>query len=91
MTSADLDQNDKLLAAGKKEKLEWVTPKISLMLSQDTLGKLTRQNGQIKNTPTYSLSVLDQLYLKPRHTYKNQSSERVCKDSFLESCGHLRH
>jgi len=39
MTSADLDHNDKLLAAGKKEKLEWVTPKISLMLSQDTLGK----------------------------------------------------
>ena len=38
MTSADLDHNDKLLAAGKKEKLEWVTPKISLMLSQDTLG-----------------------------------------------------
>lgn len=38
MTSADLNHNDKLLAAGKKEKLEWVTPKISLMLSQDTLG-----------------------------------------------------
>jgi hypothetical protein len=37
MTSADLDHNDKLLAAGKKEKLEWVTPKISLMLSHSTL------------------------------------------------------
>jgi hypothetical protein len=30
MTSADLDHNDELLAAGKI-KLEWVTPKISLM------------------------------------------------------------
>ena len=36
MTSADLDHNDKLLAAGKKEKLEWVTPKISLMDAGDT-------------------------------------------------------
>ena len=44
MTSADLDHNDKLLAAGKKEKLEWVTPKISLMLSQDTLGTKSDTN-----------------------------------------------
>ncbi len=44
MTSADLDHNDKLLAAGKKEKLEWeklewVTPKISLSAARQTLGK----------------------------------------------------
>jgi hypothetical protein len=38
MTSADLDHNDKLLAAGKKEKLEWVTPKISLMGAEKTEG-----------------------------------------------------
>jgi hypothetical protein len=38
MTSADLDHNDKLLAAGKKEKLEWVTPKMMLMESDMTHG-----------------------------------------------------
>ena len=69
MTSADLDHNDKLLAAGKKEKLEWVTPKISLMLSQDTLANLIRRRNRL----AYHRPVLpDQLYLKPRHTYKNQ-------------------
>jgi hypothetical protein len=35
MTSADLEHNDKLLA---KEKLEWVTPKISLMEGEATAG-----------------------------------------------------
>jgi hypothetical protein len=35
MTSADLEHNDKLLA---KEKLEWVTPKISLMEGEETSG-----------------------------------------------------
>ncbi len=39
MTSADLDYNNKLLAVGKKEKLEWVTPKISLMGAADSEGK----------------------------------------------------
>jgi hypothetical protein len=40
MTSADLDHNDKLLAAEKKEeRLEWVTPKISLMDAGNTGGK----------------------------------------------------
>ena len=38
MTSANLDHNDKLLAAGKKEKLEWVTPKMMLMESDETYG-----------------------------------------------------
>ena len=38
ITSADLDHNDKLIAAGKKEKLEWVTPKISLMATTETDG-----------------------------------------------------
>jgi hypothetical protein len=42
MTSADLDHNDKLLAAGKKEKLEWVTPKISLMGAGETFGRESR-------------------------------------------------
>jgi hypothetical protein len=31
MTSDDLDHNDELLAQGKREKLEWVTPKMSEM------------------------------------------------------------
>jgi hypothetical protein len=35
MTSADLEHNDKLLA---KEKLEWVTPKISLMGAEASKG-----------------------------------------------------
>jgi hypothetical protein len=39
ITSADLDYNNKLLAVGKKEKLEWVTPKISLMGAADSEGK----------------------------------------------------
>jgi len=38
MTSTDLDHNDKLLAQGKKEKLEWVTPKMTLMETNITLG-----------------------------------------------------
>jgi hypothetical protein len=56
MTSADLDHNDKLLAAGKKEKLEWVTPKISLMLSQrDTLGRKPYNNTtELPTTPKQS-------------------------------------
>jgi len=37
MTSADFDHNDKL-AVERKEKLEWVTPKISLMGAVDTAG-----------------------------------------------------
>jgi len=38
MTFADLDHNDKLLAVGIKEKLEWVTPNITLMESNTTDG-----------------------------------------------------
>jgi hypothetical protein len=50
MTSADLDHNDKLLAVGKKEKLEWVTPKISLMGAADTEKKGMR-DCEASNTP----------------------------------------
>jgi hypothetical protein len=42
MTFADLDHNDELLAARKKEKLEWVTPKISLMGAEETSGTKNR-------------------------------------------------
>ena len=45
MSTADLDHNDKL-AVEKKEKLEWVTPKISLMVV--TLGKPIKQKTEIK-------------------------------------------
>ena len=48
MSTADLDHNDKL-AVEKKEKLEWVTPKISLMVV--TLGKPIKQKTEIK-TPS---------------------------------------
>jgi hypothetical protein len=78
MTSADLDHNDKLLAAGKKEKLEWVTPKISLMLSQDTLG-----SQKYPKASDLAQKVLpDQLYLKPRHTYKNSHRKGSVKTLF---------
>jgi hypothetical protein len=33
----------------------------------------------------------DRFYLKPRHTYKNQSSHRVLEGPFFMSGGHLRH
>jgi hypothetical protein len=46
MTSADLDHNNKLLAVGKKEKLEWVTPKISLMDGLATEGSEKRNRGE---------------------------------------------
>ena len=38
MTSADLDHNDELLAAKKKEKLEWVTPRLTRWEAEDTEG-----------------------------------------------------
>ena len=37
MTSADFDYNDKLVDA-KKEKLEWGTPSLTLMVVEDTWG-----------------------------------------------------
>ena len=46
MTSANLDHNDKLFAAGKKEKLEWVTPKMMLMESDETYGKNLDQTNE---------------------------------------------
>jgi hypothetical protein len=39
MTSADLDHNDELLAARKNRKLDWVTPRLTLMGAEDTKSK----------------------------------------------------
>ena len=40
MTFVDLDHNDELLAAlRKKEKFEWVTPRLTLMEAEDTDAK----------------------------------------------------
>ena len=66
MTSAE-DRNDLMPA---QEKLEWVTPKISLMEAGDTDGKVLKGSRNL-------LSIFqgvppDRLYLKPLHTYKNQ-------------------
>lgn len=52
MTSADL-HNDKL-AVEKKEKLEWVTPKISLMEAGDSAGK-TNSQAEFQGSPPVSL------------------------------------
>ncbi len=47
MTSADLDHNDKLLAVvEKKEKLEWVTPRLTLMGAEDTEGNKPGLGGE---------------------------------------------
>ena len=51
MTSTDLDDNNKLLAVGKKEKLEWVTPKISLMGAADSEGKDNIRDCEASNSP----------------------------------------
>jgi hypothetical protein len=83
MTSAD--RND--LMPAQLEKLEWVTPKISLMDTQDTLGKPPAGAETPGNYgPSWPI-----IYLKPRHAYKNQLLQRVCKDPFLVSGGHLRY
>jgi hypothetical protein len=76
---------DELMPA--QEKLEWVTPKISLMEAGDTDGKVDKR----PNTPRPSQALPDRFYLKPRHTYKNQSSQRVLEGPFFMSGGHLRH
>ena len=76
MTS-NTDRND--LMPPQVFKLEWVTPKISLMVAEDTV--LWRIGG----------TLLTDFNIKPRHTYKNQSSQRVYKDPFLVCSGHLRH
>ena len=47
MSTADLDHNDKLLA--KEEKLEWVTPKISLMGAADSEGKMNKRECEASN------------------------------------------
>ena len=36
-------------------------------------------------------TLLTDFNIKPRHTFKNQSSQRVYKDHFLVCSGHLRH
>ena len=57
-----------------QEKLEWVTPKISLMEAGDTDATQKKLNrgkedfGVLRITPVPP----DRLYLKPIHTYKNQ-------------------
>ena len=57
MSTADLDHNDKL-AVEKKEKLEWVTPKISLMVSQVTLGTGKGQNiNEFTGPPGYGIYI----------------------------------
>ncbi len=43
MTSADFDHTDKL-AVEKKEKLEWVTPKMTFMVAEDTELKEPKTN-----------------------------------------------
>ena len=50
MTSTD--SNDLVPA---QEKLEWVTPKISLMVAEDTEGK--RNTTPVENPPTFSAGV----------------------------------
>ena len=82
MTSADLDHNDKLLAAPKKEKLEWVTPKISLMGAADSEGKNRRDceaanssktefgGGDCNVAGTWGPFCLS--WHKPAHSNKNQ-------------------
>jgi len=49
MTSADLAHNE-LLAARKKEKLEWVTPRLTLMGAEDTesMGKSVKQKEETR-------------------------------------------
>ena len=69
-----------------QEKLEWVTPKISLMDAEDTEGKPFIPSGESTTSgPSWPILPDIPLYLQ------NQSSQRVCKDPFLVSCGHLRH
>ena len=81
---------DELMPA--QEKLEWVTPKISLMEAGDTDGKVVkRQETTYTSTGKQDWALPDRFYLKPRHTYKNQSSQRVLEGPFFMSGGHLRH
>ena len=79
------DHNDQVPAHNDlmpaQEKLEWVTPKISLMEAGGYDGKV-RVNREHQPVEDPSTVLPEQLYLKPRHTYKNQSSQRVCKDPF---------
>ena len=95
MTSTT-DRNDLM---PPQEKLEWVTPKISLMEAGDTDAKTIRRTFEVVYGFAFFGSFLISLFwsflidfnIKPRHTYKNQSSQRVYKDPFLVCSGHLRH
>jgi len=83
---------DELMPA--QEKLEWVTPKISLMAGGETDGTKDftgRHQGFRRPDKTITTALPDRFYLKPRHTYKNQSSQRVLEGPFFMSGGHLRH
>ena len=79
--------NEDLVPA--QEKLEWVTPKISLMDAEDTEGTkpfFPKEVESAGNTYGASWPILPDI---PLHL-QNQSSQRVCKDPFLLSCGDLR-
>ena len=70
-----------------QEKLEWVTPKISLMDAGDTDGKnIITPTETLTNYSGPSWPIIHQT--SPH--LQNQSAERVWKDPFLVSCGHLR-
>jgi hypothetical protein len=50
MTSADFDHTDKL-AVEKKEKLEWVTPKMTFMVAEDTEGRKPTETATGEKAP----------------------------------------
>lgn len=65
MTSADRN-----VFVPTQEKLEWVTPKISLMDADETDGTPKLARNETKQQ--HDLVLPDRFYLKPRHTNKNQ-------------------
>ena len=50
MTSADFDHTDKL-AVEKKEKLEWVTPKMTFMVAENTEGQKSKTPNESTPSP----------------------------------------
>jgi hypothetical protein len=76
MTSADFNHTDKL-AVEKKEKLEWVTPKMTFMVAEDTEGgeenpltRMRQHQHRIQFTDPPDLP--DHLGINPAHSNKNQ-------------------
>ena len=82
MTTADRDD----LVPAPQEKLEWVTPKISLMEAEDTEGKSIQNAKEFKvNTVRWSfLSDTSNPAIPPKLI-----PHRVCKDLFIASISHL--